>query len=103
MTHDLHLVLLLKETEMCLKRQNLWGKEKPNDIALSSKEPFALNTLEPEQWLQWIFIPKMMEKLNQEDVPKGFSISPYFSEVWKADSKKSELILLLNKIDEECR
>ncbi|MDB1124623.1 YqcC family protein [Vibrio algarum] len=103
MTNDLPLFTLLLETETCLRRLSLWGNEQPEKSALLSKEPFALDTLEPEQWLQWIFIPKMREMLESQLVPSGFSISPYFEEVWKTDSVKLELIALLHQIDEECR
>lgn len=103
MTYDLPLMTLLKDTEICLRQMQLWNSEKPDETALSSTEPFALDSLEPEQWLQWIFIPKMLDMLEKDQVPKGFSISPYFEEVWKVDATKLELIALLNRIDEECR
>jgi uncharacterized protein YqcC (DUF446 family) len=103
MTHDLYLMTLLQETECLLRTLNLWCSEKPDDTALASDQPFALDTLEPEQWLQWVFIPKMINLLEKERVPKGFSIAPYFEEVWKNDSDKSALLSLLHNIDEECR
>ncbi|WED27356.1 YqcC family protein [Vibrio sp. DW001] len=103
MTDDLPLFTLLRETEICLQRLCLWDSEEPEESALQSKEPFALDTLEPEQWLQWIFIPKMREMLEQQRVPSGFAISPYFEEVWKMETKTLELITLLHRIDEECQ
>lgn len=49
----------LYELETALKQQNLWGDVLPTAEQLASQEPFCVDTLAFEQWLQWIFIPKM--------------------------------------------
>lgn len=85
-----------------MRQNHLWSDNEPSDEALASQQPFALDTLAPEEWLQWIFIPRMTEMLHNETVPHGFSISPYFEQVWKNEADKSELITLLNAIDREC-
>ncbi|WEL54873.1 YqcC family protein [Pseudomonas kermanshahensis] len=50
-----HLLLIERE----LKVQGWWGDEPPSDEALESTVPFAVDTMTLEQWLQWIFLPRM--------------------------------------------
>lgn len=103
MLEPIPLVTLLLQTEECLKQSLLWDDRSPSEHDLASQQPFALDTLAPEQWLQWVFIPKMRLMVEEQKVAKGFSISPYFEEVWKQDDSKSELISLLHLIDKACQ
>ena len=53
--------------------------------------------------LQWIFIARIQTMIaSGTALPKGFSIAPYFSEVWKNDAAKSELLETIKQIDEVC-
>lgn len=56
--------LLLIERE--LRLQGLWDDVSPSAEALASTQPFAVDTLEFEQWLQWIFLPRMKLILEQD-------------------------------------
>ncbi len=103
MAETIPVLKLLIQAEECLRKSGLWETEQPDEAVLQSKQPFALDTLLPQQWLQWIFIPKMREMIEKESVVQGFCISPYFEEVWKSESDKAELIELLHAIDWECR
>ena len=49
--------LLLIERE--LRALDMWESEPPSPEALASQEPFCVDTLDLEQWLQWIFLPRM--------------------------------------------
>ncbi|MBJ9978041.1 YqcC family protein [Pseudomonas sp. S75] len=49
--------LLLIERE--LQVQGWWDESAPSAEALASTVPFAVDTLKFEQWLQWIFLPRM--------------------------------------------
>ena len=49
--------LLLIERE--LRTLDMWSVEPPVPEALASVEPFCVDTLRFEQWLQWIFLPRM--------------------------------------------
>ncbi|AMB87134.1 pseudouridine synthase [Pseudomonas agarici] len=55
--------LLLIERE--LRIQGWWDELPPPAQALASVEPFSVDTLEFEQWLQWVFLPKMKIILEQ--------------------------------------
>ncbi len=48
-----------------LNKQNLWTTAPPTAEQLASREPFCVDTMAFEQWLQWVFIPKMNELLQQ--------------------------------------
>ena len=56
--------LLLIEREM--RGLGWWSSSPPSDQALSSPEPFCVDTLEFEEWLQWIFLPRMKAILEQD-------------------------------------
>ena len=49
--------LLLIERE--LRALGWWSESSPAPEALASPEPFCVDTLALEQWLQWIFLPRM--------------------------------------------
>lgn len=49
--------LLLIERE--LRALGAWQTLPPSPQALASREPFCVDTLTFEQWLQWVFLPRM--------------------------------------------
>ena len=55
--------LLLIERELFVL--GWWAAEMPSVEALSSQEPFCVDTLPFEQWLQWIFLPRMKQIIEQ--------------------------------------
>lgn len=57
-----HLLLIERE----LRLLGLWDEVSPSPEALSSQEPFSVDTLDFEQWLQWIFLPRMKLILEQD-------------------------------------
>lgn len=54
--------LLLIERE--LRVLGWWAAEPPSAEALASQEPFCVDSLTFEQWLQWIFLPRMKQLLE---------------------------------------
>ncbi|PFG55567.1 uncharacterized protein YqcC (DUF446 family) [Vibrio sp. ES.051] len=98
------LVDLLHQLEERLKKHDLWQHSMPSPQALQSVEPFAIGSLHPHEWLQWIFIARMRALVeSNKALPKGFSIEPYFSEVWKQEAKYTELLHIIRTIDELCK
>ncbi len=61
--NNINNALVVLETELI--NQGLWGKECPTAKQLASQEPFCVDTMAFEQWLQWVFIPKLSELLKQ--------------------------------------
>ena len=58
--------LLLIERE--LRVLGWWETTPPSEQALSSQEPFCVDTPEFAQWLQWIFLPRM-KIILERDLP----------------------------------
>ncbi|MDO7903980.1 YqcC family protein [Pseudomonas sp. K1(2024)] len=50
-----HLLLIERELQI----QGWWDEHPPSPEALASNIPFAVDSLTFEQWLQWIFLPRM--------------------------------------------
>ncbi len=103
MTAATKLLPLLQQLEQQMRQCSLWSSVAPSDEALASVEPFAIDSLQPEEWLQWVFIVKINAMIDaQMPLPKGFSIHPYFGEVWKNATDKAELLVTIQSIDEVC-
>ncbi len=84
-----------------LQQLSLWEEHSPNADMLASSQPFALDTLTPTQWLQWVFIPKMDALIRSEQaIPTGFEISPYFEQAMVNDEGQHQLLVVLKQIDE---
>lgn len=49
--------LLLIERE--LRVLGWWSESPPSAQDLASREPFCVDTLAFDQWLQWVFLPRM--------------------------------------------
>ena len=54
---------MLKTLEESLQSEELWLAQTPSDDALSSVEPFAVDTLTFIQWLQFLFLPQIKQNL----------------------------------------
>lgn len=80
------LTLLLQSLEQELRLQGRWESEAPSPAALRSTEPFAVDTLDFDQWLQWILLPRMHELLaRQLPLPDSCAIQPMAEEVYAQD------------------
>ncbi len=60
-----------------IKAAQLWEQAPPSAEKLMSTEPFCVDTLTFEQWLQWVFI----EKLRQLIAQPGFAGLPNRSDI----------------------
>ncbi|MGH8483628.1 MAG: YqcC family protein [Pseudomonas sp.] len=56
-----HLLLIEHE----LHAQGWWSDVSPDAKALASTVPFAVDSMNFDQWLQWIFLPRMKEILEK--------------------------------------
>ena len=104
MATNIQLVDLLQQLEAQLQHHELWQQNMPSAEALQSTEPFAIDTLHPHEWLQWIFIARMRALVeSNQPLPRGFSIEPYFAEAWKQELHYGELLETIRTIDELCK
>lgn len=102
--HDIHLRLadVLLEVEAVLRTSGKWEKQQPPSDALASSEPFCLDTLEFEQWLQWILLPRMKLILEyQKPLPSRSAIAGYAEEcLHKHDPQMIRLFALIRRFDD---
>ncbi len=104
MTISTKLTKLLHQLEAQLQKHQLWQQMMPSSQALQSVEPFAIDTLHPHEWLQWIFIVRMHALVDSnQPLPRGFAIEPYFSEAWKQQPQYADLLNTIRTIDELCQ
>ncbi|MGY2373819.1 YqcC family protein [Pseudomonas sp. SDO524_S393] len=80
--------LLLIERE--LRVQDWWDEVSPSAEALASVEPFAVDTLDFNQWLQWIFLVRMKQILEQDlPLPNASGILEMANMVYADQPQKS--------------
>lgn len=91
--------LLLIERE--LRVQGWWEEQSPGAQALSSQQPFCVDSLAFEQWLQWIFLPRMKRLVEEGAALPGVSgIQPMAEQVYGEHSERARtLIRLLGEFD----
>ncbi|NDL65544.1 YqcC family protein [Acerihabitans arboris] len=71
----------LFDVEQAMRALSIWQPLPPARDAFDSPEPFCIDTMRPEQWLQWILLPRMHALLDQRAaLPRRFAITPYFEE-----------------------
>lgn len=57
--HTTRVADSLLQIEIELRRIDAWESEPPSPEALQSAQPFAVDTLEFTQWLQFVFVSRM--------------------------------------------
>ncbi len=93
-----HVLQLLTEIEAELKSLSLWQAQPPSAEALASREPFCIDTLTFEQWLQFVFLVKMKQLVVMKlPLPANVSIFPMAEESFKSqsvDTRRLEQLIL---------
>ena len=85
-----------------MRRLGMWERDPPRPEALASTQPFCFDTLTFEQWLQWIFIPRMKRILEQGlALPRQSDIHPLAEEVFSGYSADTHALLGLIKTFDE--
>ncbi|MFY1019960.1 YqcC family protein [Ectopseudomonas khazarica] len=92
-----HLLLIERE----LRVLGWWQEQAPSAEALASQEPFCVDTLTFEQWLQWIFLPRMKQLLEADAaLPSVSGIQPMAEMVYREQSGVARRLLeLLGEFD----
>ncbi len=77
MSHYHQVAALLIDLEAELRQIGCWDAVAPAPEALRSEQPFAVDTLNFQQWLQFVFIPKMHFLVAQQSsLPNACGITP---------------------------
>ncbi len=102
--HDIpqRIVDVLLELEAEMRALDWWEEEKPPANALASQQPFSVDQLAFEQWLQWIFLPRMKDIIETgQSLPAQSGIFAYAEECLRHHGNQSaHLLALLKRFDE---
>jgi len=92
---------LLGSLEHELRSHGRWDHEPPPAKALYSTQPFAIDTLSFDQWLQWVLLPRMHELLLRElPLPASCAIQPMAEEAYGPhDPDCARIVLIIGQID----
>lgn len=91
----------LNQIEDEMQKIMLWQTTPPKPDAFLSQEPFAIDTMDATEWLQWIFIPRMRALIDAKaKLPQGFALHPYFEEALKEQEEVNQLLYLIKKLDD---
>jgi uncharacterized protein YqcC (DUF446 family) len=90
MNRYVKLAALLMDLEGELRALGWWDSESPSVDALSSTMPFAADTLEFYQWVQFIFLPRMYVIVDEQlPFPGACSIAPMLEEYSRISGRQS--------------
>lgn len=97
----LALVEVLIGIEKELRELQLWDAEVPSEEALSSTQPFAIDTLTFAQWLQFIFIPRLYLMIeHRAELPHNCGVAPMAEQYFQPQLLNSApLIEHLRQVD----
>jgi len=102
--HDIpnRIADVLLEVEGTLRSHDRWDADQPAPSALNSAQPFCIDTLRFEQWLQWIFLPRMKSVLeDSKPLPARSRIHSYAEScLRKNDPPTSTLLRLIKRFDD---
>ncbi|MFB3116783.1 MAG: YqcC family protein [Gammaproteobacteria bacterium] len=102
--HDIQnrIADVLLEVEATLRINGKWDETRPSSSELASEQPFCMDTLAFEQWLQWVFLPRMKNDLEKtKPLPATSSIFVYAQEcLHKNDPHTGSLLELIKIFDE---
>ncbi|MGO1461744.1 MAG: YqcC family protein [Marinobacter sp.] len=92
--------LLSIEAEM--RRLDLWQSKRPHESAFQSTEPFCLDTLSFSQWIQFVFIERMKQIIeNGHALPVSSGIAPMAEECFRdRPESRQRLIRELKVVDQ---
>ncbi|NHB97823.1 YqcC family protein [Photorhabdus stackebrandtii] len=87
MSTEEQILQKLQLIEHAMRDIDLWQSHPPKPEAFDSVEPFSIDTMLAEEWLQWVLMPRMYALLEQgTELPAAFSIAPYFEESYKEEA-----------------
>lgn len=92
--------LLQLEAEM--RTAGLWAALPPTEQAMASAMPFMYDTLQIEEWLQWVFVPRLHALIDGGlALPDECSVQPLAEHEWtqRAVLKRAGVLRLLGQID----
>ena len=85
---------LLIDIESVLRKLGQWARIPPSDKALSSDQPFCIDTLTLPQWLQYIFLPSLYKLLqDKQNLPSRCGVAPMAQEYFRGSQLSTDALL----------
>lgn len=96
-----YLMNLLNELQTELKLAGLWSNTEPSKAALSTTQPFGLDTLTFYQWLQFVLVKKLILICDRREIlPDSSDVTAMAEEIFKSDEITAPAVIcILRKID----
>ena len=93
----------LQQLEAEMRAASLWSAQPPSAEAMASTMPFMYDTLQIEQWLQWVFVPRLHALLDANAaLPGNCSVQPLAEHEWNSrmpNGTHGQALALLAQID----
>ncbi|MCG8516992.1 YqcC family protein [Marinobacter xestospongiae] len=84
----------LLRIEIELRRLDAWADQRPSEQALQSTQPFAVDTLEFTEWLQFIFLERMKWLVEQgQALPSVSGMAPMAEEYFRAREESGRALI----------
>lgn len=97
------VISLLDALETELKQQQLWSVAPADPKAMASTMPFCYDTMPLEQWLQYVFLPRMRDLLaTGSALPTGFAVLPLAEMAFQPKgSRGQKLLQIIAQLDHQ--
>ncbi len=95
-----HINSLLNELASVLEASQLNCNQIPNERAYQSRLPFFHDTMFFEQWLEFVFLPKMRELVASGQAPNPMTLLPALQVRMTQRPELSVLMPVVQKFDE---
>ena len=92
----------LQQLEAAMRAAGLWSATPPSEQAMASTMPFMYDTLQIEEWLQWVFVPRLHALIDgAHPLPGECSVQPLAEHEWTQRSvpQHAAALRLLAEID----
>ncbi|BBI92275.1 YqcC family protein [Serratia symbiotica] len=91
----------LQAIEQSMRDLALWQAAPPEPEAFASTEPFCVDRMQAEEWLQWVFLPRMYALLEAyAPLPTQFAVTPYLELALKGREPNClPLLLVVQSLD----
>ncbi|MCL6417331.1 YqcC family protein [Aestuariirhabdus sp. Z084] len=91
----------LNEVEAQMRALKLWQGAPPPAEAFASREPFCIDTMGFDQWLQWVFIGRLRAMLDAgAELPGKSELLPLADEFFKGRTARcGPLLSAIAKVD----
>ncbi|EAQ64721.1 hypothetical protein MED121_23269 [Marinomonas sp. MED121] len=93
---------LLLNLEKVMRQVNVWDMPIPSEEALTSKEPFCIDTMNFDQWLRYVMLEKFKPMLaSGQSLPSSSCIAPMAQEFYRTQDElaKQAIVSALEAID----